>query len=152
MPISAINSAAYLAPQSTIAAARSSTQSAAASIASTQTIGASTENPPAHNYLDFTSATRQEIFDWMNGEIRAGRMTLDESTPFLGMTLKMSAATFEPVDMATDSERINYIEKAKLGIEWAQSHGLRDEVARLRQAVSTMQQVIAQPPKLDVVA
>lgn len=102
--------------------------------------------------IDFTRATRQEVFDWMNGEILAGRMTVDESTPFLGMTLKMSAATFQPVDMATDTQRSNFVEKAQLGIEWADVHGSRDQAAYLRHAVDIMQRVDAQTPKLDVVA
>lgn len=89
--------------------------------------------------LDFTSMTRQEVFDWMNGQIRAGKMTLDESTAFLGMTLKISAATGQPVDMATDTTRENFIEKARLGIEWARSHYEPDQAKRLQEAVEIMQ-------------
>ncbi|MDZ7872572.1 MAG: hypothetical protein U5N27_05015 [Rhizobium sp.] len=66
--------------------------------------------------------TRQDLFDWMNGELRSGDMSFDESSPFLGMTLKISAATGEPVDMATDMSRIDFAEKARQGIEFYQSH------------------------------
>lgn len=72
--------------------------------------------------LDFTSMTRQDLFDWMNGELRSGDMSFDESSPFLGMTLKISAATGEPVDMATDTARIDFAEKARQGIDFYQSH------------------------------
>ena len=72
--------------------------------------------------LDFTSMTRQDLFDWMNGELRSGEMSFDESSPFLGMTLKISAATGEPVDMATDTSRIDFTEKARQGIDFYQSH------------------------------
>ncbi|WP_205927822.1 hypothetical protein [Rhizobium terricola] len=72
--------------------------------------------------LDFTSMTRQELFDWMNDQIRSGEMSLDESSAFLGMTLKISAATGEPVDMATDTSRIDFTDKARQGIEFYQSH------------------------------
>lgn len=72
--------------------------------------------------LDFTSMTRQELFDWMNDQIRSGGMSLDESSAFLGMTLKISAATGEPVDMATDTSRIDFTDKARQGIEFYQSH------------------------------
>lgn len=72
--------------------------------------------------IDFTSMTRQDLFDWMNEQLRSGEMSFDESSPFLGMTLKISAATGEPVDMATDTARIDFTEKARQGIEFYQSH------------------------------
>jgi hypothetical protein len=72
--------------------------------------------------LDFTSMTRQDLFDWMNEQLRSGEMSFDESSPFLGMTLKISAATGEPVDMATDISRIDFTEKARQGIDFYQSH------------------------------
>jgi hypothetical protein len=71
---------------------------------------------------DFTSMTRQDLFDWMNGELRSGEMSFDESSPFLGMTLKISAVTGEQVDMATDMSRIDFTEKARHGIEFYQLH------------------------------
>lgn len=71
---------------------------------------------------DFTSMTRQDLFDWMNEQLRSGEMSFDESSPFLGMTMKISAATGEPVDMATDTAPINFTEKARQGIEFFQSH------------------------------
>lgn len=65
--------------------------------------------------------TRQEMTDWMNKQIRTGKMSLDESAPFMGMTMKISVETGQPVDMATDTTLINFIEKARLGIEGARS-------------------------------
>lgn len=79
---------------------------------------------------DFTNMTRKEMFDWMNDQIRSGKMSLDESSPFLGMTMKISVATGKPVDMSTDTARINFVEKARLGIEGARSsNGFSQEVA-----------------------
>lgn len=69
--------------------------------------------------LDFTSMTRKDLMDWVNEKITSGEMTFDESSPFLAMTLKISAVTNEPVDMATDISRIDFIEKAFAGIERA---------------------------------
>jgi hypothetical protein len=65
---------------------------------------------------DFTGMTRQQLFDWMNGQIRSGAMSLDESTPFLGMTLKIDAQTMQPVDMASDTTPIDFMDRAKQGI------------------------------------
>lgn len=101
---------------------------------------------------DFTSMTRQELFDWMNASIRSGEMTLDESTPFLGMTLKMSALTGEPVDMATDSERINFMDRARQGIEGALWFHDLDFAERLQTALDQMQQLQGQVLGLDTLA
>lgn len=87
---------------------------------------------------DFTSMTRQEMFDWANDQIRSGKMSLDESTPFLGMTMKISVASGQPVDMATDTTRTNFIEKARLGVEDAVSRNDPDLAKRLRVAIEIM--------------
>jgi len=82
--------------------------------------------------------TRKEMFDWMNDQIRSGKMSLDESSPFLGMTMKISVATGQPVDMATDTTRINFVEKARLGIEGARSNNDPDLAKRLQAAIEVM--------------
>lgn len=87
---------------------------------------------------DFTRMTRQEMFDWMNDKIRSGKMSLDESSPFLGMTMKISVATGQPVDMATDTTRINFMEKARLGIGGALSRNDPDLAKRLQAAIDIM--------------
>jgi hypothetical protein len=96
-------------------------------------------DPAASSRPDFTSMTRQELFDWMNGELRSGDMTFDESSVFLGMTMKISAATGEPVDMATDTARIDFTEKARQGLEYHLSRFDDAEAARLQEALDTMQ-------------
>lgn len=87
---------------------------------------------------DFTSMTRQQLFDWMNQQIRSGKMSLDESTPFLGMTMKISAATGEPVDMASDGERIDFVAKARGGIDGALERRDYALLKRLQAAVEHM--------------
>jgi hypothetical protein len=88
--------------------------------------------------LDFTSMTRQELFDWMNGQLRVGEMSFDESSAFLGMTLKISAVTGEQVDLATDTSRIDFTEKTRKGIEFYQSHFDDASVDRLQDALDKM--------------
>jgi hypothetical protein len=87
---------------------------------------------------DFTGTTRKAVFDWMNDQIQCGKMTFEESGVFLGMTMKISVATGQPVDMATDTTRINFIEKASLGIEGARSRNDFDLIKRLQSAIDTM--------------
>lgn len=88
--------------------------------------------------LDFTSLTRQELFDWMNGQLRDGEMTFGQSSAFLGMTLKISAVTGEQMDLATDTSRIDFTEKARQGIEFYRSHFDDASVDRLQDALDKM--------------
>jgi len=89
--------------------------------------------------VDFTNMTRQEMVDWMNRQIRNGRISLDETSSLLSMTMKVSVATGRPVDMATDHEHINFIERASQGIEWARSHNDQQLTERLQAAIELMQ-------------
>jgi len=88
---------------------------------------------------DFGSMTRQEMRDWVNDQIRSGNMTLDESTPFVSMTMKMSVGGFAEVDAATDSERIDFIQRARAGIEGARSRN-DDVTAKLLDAALQIMQ------------
>ena len=102
-------------------------------------LAAATTEAPSVKQEDFTSMTRKDLFDWMNGQIRSGNMSLDESSAFLGMTMKVSVATGQPVDMATDTTRINFMEKARAGIEGALSRNDPDLAKRLQLALTNMQ-------------
>lgn len=101
-------------------------------------LAAATVQTPSARPADFTSMTRQEMSDWMNEQIRTGKMSLDESAPFMGMTMKISVETGQPVDMATDTTRINFIEKARLGIEGARSLNDQKLAERLQMAMDRM--------------
>src|SRR3546814_1728911 len=65
--------------------------------ASTAQTGPGSAAPP-----DFTSMTRQELFDWMNGKIKRGEMSLDDSSAFLGMTVKIPVGTGQGAPIALD--------------------------------------------------
>ncbi|WP_289118105.1 hypothetical protein [uncultured Idiomarina sp.] len=101
-------------------------------------LSAATAESSTTKQADFTSMTRKETFDWMNDQIRSGEMSLDESSPFLGMTMKISMATGQPVDMVTDTTRINFVEKAHFGIEGARSNNDPDLAKRLQAAIEVM--------------
>jgi hypothetical protein len=101
-------------------------------------LAAATAETSTVKQADFTSMTRQEMFDWMNDQIRSGKMSLDESAPFLGMTMKLSVVSGQPTDMATDTTRINFIEKARLGVEGALSRNDTDLAKTLQGAMEIM--------------
>lgn len=113
------------------------------------TLAAATAETSTVKQADFTSMTRQEMFDWMNDQIRSGKMSFDESSPFLGMTMNISVATGQPVDMATDATRINFIEKARLGIEGALSRNDPDLAKRLQAAIEVMHRQQGQAISVD---
>lgn len=101
---------------------------------------------------DFTGMTRQQLFDWMNGQIKSGAMSFDESSPFLGMTLKIDARTMQPVDMASDTTPVNFMDRAKQGIAGALSRGDQDGAVRLQAALETMQRYQGQVTGVDLMA
>ncbi len=121
-------------------------------IANTRTDTGFQSSPSASEAIDFRNMTRQEMFDWMNDQIRNGKMSLDESSPFLGMTVKLSATTGQPVDMTTDTERFNFFEKARNGIEFARSRFDYDSAERLQTAIQTMERLQKNLMGVDLIA
>ncbi|WP_102794991.1 hypothetical protein [Bowmanella denitrificans] len=75
---------------------------------------------PNSNSIDFTNSTRLELFNWMNGKIKSGEMTLDQSFPFMAMTLKMPASNKNSVAMLSDGQKVNFIDKAENGLKAAE--------------------------------
>lgn len=119
--------------------AQTSTTSRTKTTSFSSELTAATAETSSVKQEDFTSMTRQEMFDWMNGQIRSGKMSLDESSPFLLMTMKMPvAAGQQPTDMAMDTTRINFIEKARSGIEGALSRNDQDLADRLEMAIELL--------------
>ncbi|WP_102961238.1 hypothetical protein [Mangrovicella endophytica] len=71
---------------------------------------------------DFTSMTRKELSDWMNGKIRSGEMSLDDSSAFLGMTVKIPVGAGPGSRIGLDdSERVNFVKTAQDGLAAALS-------------------------------
>lgn len=99
---------------------------------------------------DFTDMTRQQLFDWMNGQIRSGAMSLKDSSSFLGMTVGLNQASGKAVDMASDPTRINFVQRASDGLSGAQWRGDTDQAARLQAALDTMQRYQGQVTAVDI--
>lgn len=104
-----------------------------------QAAAATASNGPATSEpADFTAMTRQELFDWMNGQIRAGKLSLDDSSAFLGMTIKVAVASGQPVPLAGDTSRIDFIEKARQGVVGALERKDPALAKRLETAIAFM--------------
>jgi hypothetical protein len=133
---------AYM-PSSTASSARASAAQAASPATAETSDGSGIET------ADFTHMTRQQLFDWMNDQIKSGQMTFDQSSPFLGMTLKMTASG-EPVDMRSDSTIYDFTDRARQGIEGARWRNDEQSARNLEQALAIMQREQGKIRKVDM--
>jgi len=80
-------------------------------ISAAQTKSQNTEQP------DFTNMTRQEMRDWINNQLSSGKITVDESSAFVAMTIKVSALDGRVIPAENDFSRQNFIQIAKDGLQ-----------------------------------
>src|SRR5690606_16542749 len=67
--------------------------------------------------VDFTNIVRSELFDWMNEQVEAGKLSNQDSMSLVALTLK-----FQPdgeLDQGPLMERLNLIKMAQQGIKGA---------------------------------
>lgn len=114
--------------------------------------GATDDSNPGVETVDFTDMTRQQLFGWMNTQLKNGKMTFDQSTAFLGMTMKVDVATGQPGDMAADNTVCNFLDRAQQGLEGARSRHDDNEVKTLAQAIAIMQRDQGSITKVDLTA
>lgn len=88
------------------------------------------------NNIDFRNMSRDDLKTWINEELKAGNMTLEESTPFMLMTLNLNAETLEPVGGA---EPVNFMEMANRVAEFHRSIGNNESADGLERALEIMQ-------------
>lgn len=88
--------------------------------------------------INFTDMGRQQMRDWVNEEIKNGKMTLDESSPFMLMTMKVPVTGSFGDVAAGDTPHQNFKKQALLGIEGAWSRDDLDTARRLQVAVDLM--------------
>lgn len=130
------------------AAARNSPASFSA-VLTTAMAGTSTPAASGVKQADFTNMTRQEMRDWTKEQVHSGKMSLDESFPFMAMTMKIPVDGGGEVPAANDGERFDFTQKARAGIDAALSRN--DDVTRkmLESAMAIMQQVQGQAIGID---
>ena len=110
--------------------------SAAFAAAMAETGGKSAD---AAGRADFTAMTRQELRDWVNDEIRAGRMTVEESAPFLPLTFRMDETGTCEIPAETDAQRFDFLAKTRSNIDAALSMNDNHFAERLRFVLDYMQ-------------
>lgn len=100
---------------------------------------------------DFSHLTRKDLADWMNGKIKSGEMSLDDSSAFLGMTMKIpvGAGRGDAIGL-DDQEPVNFLQKAQDGIAWARQNNDTDAVKRLETALNAMRHYQGQVTGVDI--
>lgn len=89
--------------------------------------------------VDFSNMTPKELSDWINMEIKSGRMSLDDSSIFVGMTLNgrpVNGGMTGP----SDKTQFNFMQLTQGGMEWARQQNDQILLQRLQAALSIMQQ------------
>lgn len=77
----------YGSQRSQAAVDRSANSTSFSAVLSASQAGASQAS--STKQVDFTSMSRQELRDWTNSQIRSGEMSLDDSRPFMAMSMKI---------------------------------------------------------------
>jgi len=100
---------------------------------------------------DFTNMTREDMRDWVNSQIRSGQMSLDDSRPFMAMTMKIPAGgAAGEIPAASDNTRYDFTQKVRDGIDGALSRNDDTTLKMLASAMSIMQKEQGQAFGLDV--
>lgn len=96
-------------------------------------------NEATQSKPDFEHMTRKDLADWMNGEIKSGRMSLDDSSAFMAMTIKIPVNT-GPINSASldNQEQLNFVQKAKDGLAWAEQNNDKTTQTMLLKALNIM--------------
>jgi len=109
----------------------------------------STDEAQPLNRVDFTNMTIQELVDWMNGELKAGRMSFEESSPFMAMTLNIPVNGEIPAEL-DNTTRHNFVERIQTNIEGANSRNDDELLGRLESALKIVRAYQIQPGSIDV--
>lgn len=130
---------------STSATNRSDTKSFATAL-TTATASTAKEDQTGARQVDFASMTRQEMRDWVNNRIRSGEMSLDDSRPFMAMTMKVPVNGGVSGELPPDGDRehIDFMQRVRAGIEGALSRNDQTTLKMLESAMQIMNQVQSQ--------
>lgn len=98
-------------------------------------------------HADFASMTRQEMRDWVNNQLRSGEMSLDDSRPFMAMTMKIRVDSGSGGELSpgSDGNRYDFTRKVREGIHDAKSRNDETSLKMLESALQTIQRYQGQP-------
>lgn len=103
-------------------------------------------------HADFTSMTHRELREWLNGEMYSGQMTLEQSTPFMWLSMNKERGSEYLIHNAKDNERVDFIQKAREGLEGAEEQDNAFVVEMFQMAIDIMEQHQGQTIGVDTCA
>jgi hypothetical protein len=85
--------------------------------------------------------TRQDMRDWVNTQLHSGQMTLEESLPFMAMSMKIPVGRGVSGELPpeSDSTRYDFAQLVRNGIQGALSRNDRTTLEMLETARAIMQ-------------
>jgi hypothetical protein len=90
---------------------------------------------------DFRSMTRADLRHWVNSQIQNGEMSLDDSEPFMAMTMNIPVGTESSggeLPAEGDGMRSDFTQKARDGMKGAVSRSDDTTLKMLESAMSIM--------------
>jgi hypothetical protein len=90
--------------------------------------------------VDFTHMTSRQLLNWINTQIASGKMSLDESSNYLGLTLNGMPLDPGADDSWRDAPR-DYIADLNAGLDGAQFRGDKKEIASLLKMLDYLKQL-----------
>ncbi|WP_010460274.1 hypothetical protein [Acidovorax radicis] len=101
---------------------------------------------------DFTNMTRQDMRDWVNTQIRSGEMSLDDSRPFMAMTMKIPVGGGQGGELPAESDgtRYDFTQKVRDGIQGAHSRNDETSLKMLESAMQIIQRHQGQAIGIDI--
>jgi hypothetical protein len=140
----------YGSQRSQAAVDRSANSTSFSAVLSASQAGASQAS--STKQVDFTSMSRQELRDWTNSQIRSGEMSLDDSRPFMAMSMKIpvSGGLGGELSAGSDDTQYNFTQKVRDGIQGALSRGDETTLKMLESAMQIMQKRQGQTIGVDV--
>lgn len=96
-------------------------------------------NTTQETTVDFSQMSSNEMRNWINNQLKEGKMSLDESAHFLPMTI---AIPIENNDLQSNilNKKINFFEKTLSGIQGALSRNDQKSAQQLQAALNIMKQ------------
>ncbi|MEI8170487.1 MAG: hypothetical protein WCG50_12475 [Rhodoferax sp.] len=144
MRVDAGTSFQYASQRPQASAADRSATSFSAALTTTQT--------DSTKQADFSNMTRHDMRDWVNTQIRSGEMSLDDSRPFMAMTMKIPVGGGLGGELPAESDgtRYDFTQKVRDGIQGALSRNDETSVKILESAMKIIQRYQGQTIGLNV--
>lgn len=85
--------------------------------------------------VDFTNMSRQDLRDWSNEQIKSGKMTLDDASPFMFMSLDIPVSGDYNLNL---NKKVDFFSIVENGLDGAKSNHDLTSLELLEKALNIM--------------